>query len=309
MREISYTILDLMEEYGADEEGIRKILEQDDRPEVLLALSPIRENLVEWIQIQSEDRVLEIGSGAGAVTGALARKAKEVLVLDPLLETLEVDKRRHGALGNIRYQCGDLAGLEREMKIEERTFDWVFLLSPKAEERDDGGAERDNTVTAGTLEDRDKMDGRGGRGEGGQSMPLGRRLIERAAAMTAEGGHLVLALPNPQALKLLAGAKADPKELSMSLQELQELFAGLGGQASFYYPLPDHKLPTAVYSDRYLPAKGEVPSLFAEYERPRYRLFSEEAVIDRLSAAGSFPAFANSYLVIWRKGHGANTIC
>lgn len=27
MREISYEILDLMEEYGADEEGIRRILE------------------------------------------------------------------------------------------------------------------------------------------------------------------------------------------------------------------------------------------------------------------------------------------
>lgn len=273
MGEISYAILDRMGEYGADEAGIRKILEQDDRPEVLLALSPIRENLVEWIQIQPEDRVLEIGSGAGAVTGALARKAKEVLVLDPVLEDLEVDKRRHEVLGNIRYQCGDLSQLEK--CPEAGAFDWVFLLCPKAEERD--------------------VDG-------------GRKLIERAAAMAAEGGHLVLALPNPQALKLLAGAKADPAELSMSLTELKELFAGLGGQTSFYYPLPDHKLPTAIYSDGYLPPKGEVPSLFAEYERPRYRLFSEEAVIDMLNEAGSFPAFANSYLVIWRKGNGADSI-
>lgn len=69
MREISYEILDLMEEYGADEEGIRRILERDDRPEVLFTLSPVRENLVEWIEIQPEDRVLEIGSGGGAVNG------------------------------------------------------------------------------------------------------------------------------------------------------------------------------------------------------------------------------------------------
>ena len=93
----------------------------------------------------------------------------------------------------------------------------------------------------------------------------------------------------------------------MSLKELKELFAGLGGQASFYYPLPDHKLPTAIYSDGYLPVKGELPSLSAEYERSRYQLFSEEAVIDALGAVGVFHPFANSYLVILRKGHGANT--
>ena len=291
MREISYEILDLIEVYGADEAGIRRILERADRPEFLFTLSPVRENLVEWIEIQPEDRVLEIGSGGGAVTGILAQKAKEVLVLDPRLETLEVDKRRHGDLGNIRYQCGDLETLEREGGPAGRTFDHVFLLGPKAEgEEKDGGA-------AGAKAERAAAD----------RCAAGRRLVQRAAAMVAEEGQLILALPNPQGLKYLAGAKADPKELSMSLKELKELFAGLGGQASFYYPLPDHKLPTAIYSDGYLPVKGELPSLSAEYERSRYQLFSEEAVIDALGAVGSFPPFANSYLVIWRKGHGANT--
>ena len=35
MNDISYEILDLFKKYGADKEGILKILEADSRPEVL----------------------------------------------------------------------------------------------------------------------------------------------------------------------------------------------------------------------------------------------------------------------------------
>ena len=39
MNDISYEILDLFKKYGADKQGIQKILEADSRPEVLYALS------------------------------------------------------------------------------------------------------------------------------------------------------------------------------------------------------------------------------------------------------------------------------
>ena len=47
MNDISYEILDLFKKYGADKEGILKILEADSRPEVLYALSDIRRNLMD----------------------------------------------------------------------------------------------------------------------------------------------------------------------------------------------------------------------------------------------------------------------
>ena len=94
MKDISYEILELMDRYGSDEKGLRQILEQDNRPEILMALTPIRENLVDWMEIGSEERVLQYGSDYGAVTGCLARKAGEVLVADTRPENLEVNKRR-----------------------------------------------------------------------------------------------------------------------------------------------------------------------------------------------------------------------
>ena len=41
---------------------------------ILYHLSGLRENIVDWIPMRRTDKVLEVGSGCGAITGALARK-------------------------------------------------------------------------------------------------------------------------------------------------------------------------------------------------------------------------------------------
>ncbi|MDO5348999.1 MAG: class I SAM-dependent methyltransferase [Lachnospiraceae bacterium] len=292
MKDISYDILDLMELYGADENGIRTILENGKQPELLMALSPIRENLVDWMEIAGDDRVLEIGSGYGALTGALAWKAKEVWVLDSCLENLEVNKKRHQEMGNIHYHCSDWKALMKEEKAESelqgQLFDWVFLIGPKTREA--------------SLEIGEKRNGNTWNRKA-EEKAYGIRLFQRAAELVKPGGHLVIAVQNSNSIKLLAGGELDDQEIAMSLTDLQELFHVQmpGGESSFYYPLPNYKLPAAIYSNQYLPAKGELPNLFAEYEKPRYRLFSEEAAYDAICEAGGFPQFANSYLVIWKK--------
>ena len=45
-------------------------------------LSDIRQNIVEWLQIENTAEILEIGSGCGAITGTLARKAKSVTCIE-----------------------------------------------------------------------------------------------------------------------------------------------------------------------------------------------------------------------------------
>ena len=52
MNDISYEILDLFKKYGSDPEGIQKILENDSRPEVLYALSDVRKNLFDWMELK-----------------------------------------------------------------------------------------------------------------------------------------------------------------------------------------------------------------------------------------------------------------
>lgn len=49
---------------------------------ILYHFSHIRENILSWIPFTGEENVLEIGSGCGAVTGALCKKAKRLPVLN-----------------------------------------------------------------------------------------------------------------------------------------------------------------------------------------------------------------------------------
>ena len=61
----------------APEEFNRVISERKSWP-ILYHFSHIRENILSWIPFTGEEKVLEIGSGCGAVTGALCERAKEV---------------------------------------------------------------------------------------------------------------------------------------------------------------------------------------------------------------------------------------
>ena len=62
MNDISYEILDLFKKYGSDPEGIQKILENDSRPEVLYALSDVRKNLFDWMELKKCENVRLWGS-------------------------------------------------------------------------------------------------------------------------------------------------------------------------------------------------------------------------------------------------------
>lgn len=121
MKDVSYEILDLFETYGSDPEGIRRALAAEKRPEYLYALSDIRQNLLEWYPFDGTEQVLEIGSGYGALTGLLAKRAAHVTVLDESDENLEVNRRRNGGCANISY------GLEDP----SRRFDLVVICGVK----------------------------------------------------------------------------------------------------------------------------------------------------------------------------------
>lgn len=67
-------LLDIVKNYSEYEDIIK---ERKEWP-IIYHLSKIRENIIEWIPINKTDNVLEVGSGCGAITGILSKKAKQV---------------------------------------------------------------------------------------------------------------------------------------------------------------------------------------------------------------------------------------
>jgi len=141
--------------------------------------------------------------------------------------------------------------------------------------------------------------------------------LQKAATFLKEDGILLLAADNRMGLRYFCGDKEShggqvfegirqyPRGIhgySFSREELKDIVEVAGfHQNQFYYPLPDYKLPSAIYSDIYPPAKGEIPAMFAAYEKPRHRLFSEDVAYSALCETGGFAQFANSFLLLWEK--------
>lgn len=120
--------------------------------------------------------------------------------------------------------------------------------------------------------------------------------IEAAKKLLLPGGVLFVAACNPLGMKYLAGAKKD--ECCMTKKSLEELLTG----GKFYYPMPDYRLPFTLYSDRYLPKKGDLTDTMAAYDYPAYLSLDVGASYDTVCEDGQFANFANSFLVLWKKG-------
>ena len=265
MNDISYEILDLFKKYGADKEGILKILEADSRPEVLYALSDIRRNLMDWMDFSGQENVLQLGSDYGVITGLLAERCAHVAVVDERDENLVVNQKLNEAYTNISYiKAADFQKMEEALKNGK--YDLVVLRS-----------------------DRPDIDIK--------------TIFTQAAPYLSEKGRLIFACENALGLSFLSGAVHDEDETAFTKGELEEAFKEAGlSRVEFYYPMPEYKRAASVYSDRYLPGKGDIPHVTAVYDRQRWACIHEDEISDKLVQEKAFGLFANAYLAVASKG-------
>lgn len=125
-------------------------------------------------------------------------------------------------------------------------------------------------------------------------------------------GHVILAVDNRYGLKYFAGSK---EHLTGTYFEGLEGYPSAGGIRTFskdavlemakehgfsfaktYYPYPDHRCMTALYTDGHLPSVGELRIPEKNLEEEKICLFDEGKVFDGLIREGWFSQFSNSYL-------------
>ena len=130
-------------------------------------------------------------------------------------------------------------------------------------------------------------------------------------------GKIIIGIENKLGMKYWAGCTEDHTGLyfeglegyprsqgvrTFTRRELEEIFQKAGlGNGEFYYPYPDYKFPMAIFSDRWLPAEGDLKEINYNYDRERVRLFNETNVYNTILREGLFPVYTNSYLAILRK--------
>lgn len=273
-------MLDIVKKYSPVEYA--KVIEERRSWPILYHLSVLRENIVDWIPMKKTDKVLEVGSGCGAITGALARKAGSVTCVDLSKKRSLINAYRHSECDNVTIHVGNFKDIEPELP---KDYDYICLI--------------------GVFEY--------GQGYIGGQTPY-HDFLNILLPHLAKGGRLVIAIENKYGLKYFAGCKEDHLGTwfsgienyvdgggvrTFSRRGLERIFRGCGVQEyHFYYPYPDYKFMTALYSDAYLPGKGELTNNLRNFDRDRMLLFDEKNAFDGIAEDGLFPIFSNSFIAV-----------
>ncbi len=259
-----------------------KVIEERKSWPVLYHLSPLRENIIDWVPMTKTAKVLEVGSGCGAITGALSRKAGTVTCVELSKKRSLINAHRNRECDNVTIHVGNFKEIEPQLP---RDFDFICLV---------GVFEYAQSYMGGASPYEDFL----------------RILLSHLAA----DGRLLIAIENKYGLKYFAGCKEDHLGTyfagienykagggarTFSREGLERIFINCGaGECHFYYPYPDYKFMTMLYSDEYLPRKGELTCNLRNFDRDRMLLFDEKSAYDGLVEDGLFPVFANSYLAV-----------
>lgn len=260
----------------------QSIIEERRSWPILYHLSALRGNIVDWLPITKEHKVLEIGSGCGAITDTLSQKAGRVTCVDLSSKRSQINAYRNQDRDNIEIHVGNFNDIEPTLDTD---YDFACMI---------GVFEYGNSYipTKTPYED----------------------FLQIMRKHVRPGGTLVIAIENRLGMKYFAGCKEDHdgrlfsgiegypeggSARTFSRSALENIFKNCGiSNYHFYYPYPDYKFPTTIFSDKRLPNPGELTDNIRNFDRDRMLLFNEKYAYDGMIRDGYFPIFANSYCVV-----------
>jgi len=278
--DIEDTLLEIAKDRAEVE--YQRIIEESASWPILYHLSPLRENIVEWLPIDKSMKVLEVGSGCGAITGALSRKAGSVTCCDLSLKRSKINAYRHMQSDNVTIHVGNFTDVEKDL---DKDYDYICLI---------GVFE----YAKGYVDSED---------------PYGDFLKLLKCHCKAKG-NIVIAIENKFGLKYWAGCKED--HLATYFSSLEDYPNGgvvrtftdrglidIAKRCGFrkykmYYPYPDYKFMTNLYSNNRLPRRGELKNNIRNMDRDRVVLFNEKDVFDNILNEGLFNLYSNSYMLV-----------
>lgn len=262
-----------------------EIIRREGKWPVMYHLSQQRENIIDWYPMRKDARVLEVGAGCGAITGALTRKAGSVVANDLSKRRSTINAWRNREAENLELMVGNFNMVAENIKLK---FDYITLIGV-FEYAESYIQEKDPYAV----------------------------FLNKINGLLAENGEILMAIENRLGLKYFAGCVEDHKGRAFegiegypntagvrtfSKAELEQILRRCGFEEyEFFYPYPDYKFPTVIYSEECPPKKGELMNNIRNFDAHRYVLFDEGKAFDTIIESGYFPIFSNSFFVRIRK--------
>lgn len=244
-------------------------------------LTHVRQNILNWYPFRPDCEVLEIGCGLGAITNMLCSRCSHVTAVELSLKRATAALLRCRERENLDIIVGNLNDI-----TFDRQFDYITLI---------GVLEYQGSYTDSANPYLD--------------------FLRKVKTLLKPNGRLLIAIENQYGLKYWCGAREDhtgipfegmnqysisPKKVrTFSRDSLDKLIRSSGWKHTFfYYPMPDYKLPTVIYSQDRLPSDENMLNMHPYYTPDGATLIADERnmykdIIDNQV----FEFFANSFLV------------
>lgn len=255
--------------------------------------SPLRANLLSPFNLKRFPKILEIGSGCGAITRQLGETCpnSNILALEGSVRRAQITLARCRGLENVEVCCDSFADFTCEERFDLITLIGVLEYSPAFFESPD------------PIQD----------------------ALNRARLLLNEKGVLVVAIENQLGLKYFNGCAEDHTGRAfwgindqyldgpvktLGKKQLQMLFNSVGFQhVEFVYPFPDYKLPQLVFREEAIENDnfdmahliGQYPA--RDYSRAGDKLFRESRAWKLLVENGLIKDFSNSFLIFACSGN------
>ena len=243
----------------------------------------MRANLLEWYQFEENSTLLEIGAETGAMTGLFAKRVQKVISLEINSNLMDVNKQRNQQYENVQFRTGNIVQVQQHEK-----FDYITLIGTL--DKASLYSEADDPHIA---------------------------LLKECKAHLNDNGKIILALDNKTGMKYWSGAPEnstgrpfsgicniykEKQGKSFTKNEIECILKKCGlGQIEFYYPVPDYRFASTLYSDNFLPQAGELRPGNSVYEPGGYQFFEEDLAYDTICKDRQYPYFADSFLIFVQK--------
>jgi len=263
------------------QDEIEDLLREQLDDNIVLNLSNLRKNLVYSCEFEPNSTVLEIGAHFGQLTGALCEKNQKVVSVEFMKRRAEAIAERYKDIENLEIIVGKL----QDIQFEEK-FDYITLF---------GVLEYSQIFFNTKFPAND--------------------FIAYCKNLLKPNGKLLIAIDNKFALKSyigqtddftgitfdsITGYKSSRRHYKLGKRHLENILNEVGLQHfKFYYPLPDYKLPSLIFTDNYLPSSSKINGYFPYYKDDSFVFYSEVDAYDAIVKENRemFPFFANSYLI------------
>lgn len=243
-------------------------------------------NCIEWLPIKSGDNVLKIGEENGIYAELIDSKSASVNCLETSLKRCELIAAR---TVNCTMVSATLGYIDDLIEYTKEKYEYIIMTGSFSHIKDYFSIQTRAGITYSEA-------------------------LAKLRALLSPSGIIVIVEDNRLGLKYWSGVKPDERDTAFCVVENGESISGqhyfskseyscMIKEAGFpyvkyYYPYPDYKYTTSVFSDNYLPHENDLNNDVYNWEEYSYNSIKESKIYNSVIKENIFDKMSNSFIIL-----------